>query len=213
MPSKRFQEPKSSMMYIYTITTQYDEKHRTHRELLSVEVTCEERDVHTYTHRLIKSSFFPFIIGGETEDDCTFTRAHRGRNWMSRCQESSRTIFLFFETGSLNQNQKLPLGLAWVVSLFWSIPQPSLCLPRLELKEPFLSSTCVGFRHPSSGHFACRTSILSTEPSPQPKIILQNKQTKPSRTFHMYVHTDGQSGLNIQNEHGNMLHQKKINVL
>lgn len=143
-----------------------------------------------------------------------FTRAHRGRKRMSRCQESSRRIFLFFETGSLSQNQKLPLGLVWVVSLFWSIPQPSLCLLRLELKEPFLPRTYVDFRHPSSGHFACRKSILSAEPSPQPKIILQNKQTKPSQTFHMYVHTDGQPGLNIQSEHRNMLHQKKkINLL
>lgn len=54
MPTKCFLEPNTSMMHIYPVFTQDHEKKKkkkTYKELLSAEVTCEERDAHTYTYK------------------------------------------------------------------------------------------------------------------------------------------------------------------
>lgn len=51
------------------------------------------------------------------------------------------------------------------------------------IKGTYVPSIYVGLGDPSLGGLACIKSILKAKPSPQPKIILQSKQTKPSQTF------------------------------
>lgn len=55
------------------------------------------------------------------------------------------------------------------------------------IKGTYVPSIYVGLGDPSLGGLACIASILNAEPSPRPKIILQNKQTNKTLTNFLCV--------------------------